>query len=368
MRIVDVNPFFYPFRGGIEHRMHDTCRQLAERGHEVIVLTGRLPGTSDEEAMNGYRVVRLRSTLLNIYNPPFISSKDVLETLKSMDADVVNYNYRWAPSYNKDLRKYDGKKVFTYHNMWGEGIGMQAKISEFNDSRFRSCLDTFDHIIAVSDYVRNDLIRRGYSPQYVTSIPSGLSRSPEIGRGDGDFILSLGRLVRTKGLDYLVEAMKDVDCRLIICGKGPDRERLEKRIRKLGLEDRIEMKGWVEEDEKERLMSSCRFFVMPSLFESFGLAAVELMAYGRPIIHTDVNGLPDTVGNGGVSVPPKDPAALSEAMNMLLKDRDRTEELGGNAARQARTYRWGELMPKIESVYEKVVSGEYTSEDIRKAV
>ncbi|MDR1690715.1 MAG: glycosyltransferase family 4 protein [Candidatus Methanoplasma sp.] len=332
MRIVDVNPFFYPFRGGIEHRMHDTSRLLAAKGHDVTVLTGRLPDTPEEEiTKDGYRIIRLKSTILNIYNPPFISSKGVLEALNGLDADIVNYNYRWAPSYNKDLKKYDGRKVFTYHNMWGEGIGMQAKISEMNDNRFRTCLGTFDHIIAVSDYVRNDLLKRGYSQDYVTSVPTGLSGYPEAGKGDGDFILSLGRLVRTKGLDYLIEAMKDVDCKLIICGKGPDQKRLQKMIDKFDLGDRIEMRGWVEEGEKERLMGSCRFFVMPSLFESFGLAAAELMSHGRPIVHTDVNGLPDTVKDGGVSVPPKDPAALAKAMNMLLEDPAHTEELGHNA-------------------------------------
>lgn len=366
MRIVDVNPFFYPFRGGIEHRIHDTSKLLAAKGHDVTVLTGRLPDTSEEEEMDGYKVVRLKSSLINIYNPPFISSKDVLETLKSLDADIVNYNYRWAPSYNKDLKKYDGKKVFTYHNMWGEGIGLQAKISEFNDGRFRSCLDTFDHIIAVSDYVRDDLLRRGYGEGYVTSIPAGLSKYPEIGKGDGDFILSLGRLVRTKGLDYLVEAMKDVDHKLIICGKGPDEKRLAKKIRKLGLEDRIEMKGWVEEEEKERLMGSCRFFVMPSLFESLGLAAIELMAHGRPIVHTTVNGLPDTVRDGGIAVPPKDHSALSEAMNSLLGNPEYTEKLGRNAVKQVQRYNWDDLLPMIESVYEKVLSGEYTSGDAKR--
>ncbi|MBQ7405495.1 MAG: glycosyltransferase, partial [Candidatus Methanomethylophilaceae archaeon] len=104
MRFVDVNPYFYPFKGGIENRMHDTARLLTERGHEVIILTGRLPDTESEEITpEGYRIVRLESRLIDIYNPPFISSKGVLETLQSLDADVVNYNYRWAPSYNKDL-------------------------------------------------------------------------------------------------------------------------------------------------------------------------------------------------------------------------------------------------------------------------
>lgn len=365
MKIVDVNPFFYPFKGGIEHRMHDTSRLLAAKGHDVTVLTGRLPDTPEEETTDdGYRIVRLKSRLINVYNPPFISSKNVLETLNGMDPDIVNFNYRWAPSYSKDLKRYDGKKVFTYHNMWGEGIGVQAKMSEVNDDRFRSCLETFDHIIAVSDYVRNDLVKRGYPPNYVSSIPTGLSNYPKRGKGEGDFILSLGRLVRTKGLDHLIEAMKDVDHKLIICGKGPDQKRLEKRISELGLENKIEMKGWIEEEEKERLMGSCKFFVMPSLFESLGLAAIELMAHGRPIIYTDVNGLPSTVKDGGISVPPADPVALAKAMNLLLEDPAYVEELGRNATKQAHTYKWDGLIPKIETVYEKVLSGQYSVNDL----
>ena len=367
MKIVDVNPFFYPLRGGIEHRMHDTSRLMAEGGDEVTVITGRLPGTEKEEtAPEGYRIIRLDSRFINIYNPPFISSKGVLESITGIDPDIVNFNYRWAPSYSRDLKKYDGKKVFTFHNMWGEGVGLQRRMSEINDNMFKSCLETFDHVIAVSDYVRGDLIHRGYSPKYVTTVQTGLSKFPETGDGDGDFILSLGRLVRTKGLDYLVRSMRDVDCKLIICGKGPDQKRLAKAIEKLGLGDKISMLGWVEEDEKERLMGSCRFFVMPSLFESLGLAAIEQMAYGRPIVYSGVNGLPETIGDGGIAVPPKDPAALTEAMNSLINDRELAEELGRNAVKQAQSYKWDGLIPKIRTVYEKVLSGEYSAEDAHR--
>ena len=355
MRIVDVNPFFYPHKGGIEHRMNDECKLLAERGHDVTVLTGRLPGTSEEEEMSGYKVKRLESKFINIYNPPFISSKDVLKTLNELDADVVNYNYRWAPSYNKDLMRYEGKKIFTYHNMWGEGIGLQARMSEFNDKRFRKCLDTFDHIICVSDFVRNDLIRRGIDENMTTTIPSCLSHFPERTYEEGDFILSLGRLVRTKGLDYLIKAMNNVDSKLIICGRGPDDKRLRKAIKKNGLEDRIEMKGWVSEEEKEELMGSCKFFVMPSLFESLGLAAVELMSYGRPIVCTDVNGLPDTVGDAGVIVRPKDPEGLANAMNSLLSSADERKHLGIAASAQASTYVWEKHIDKMEEVYKMVL-------------
>lgn len=355
MRIVDVNPFFYPHLGGIEHRMHDTSKLLAERGHDVTVLTAQLPGTSLEEERDGYRIVRLPSRVIDIYNPPFVSSKNVLETLKGMDADIVNYNYRWAPSYNKDLMRYDGKKVFTYHNMWGEGMGMTGRISEINDNRFRKCLDTFDHIICVSDYVRNDLIKRGIPADTTTTVPSCMTSFPETVEEEGDFILSLGRLVKTKGLDYLVESMKDVGSKLIICGRGPEKNHLEKLIRKYGLESKIEMKGWVTEEEKSRLMGTCKFFVMPSLFESFGLAALELMSYGRGLICTDVNGLPDTVGEGGITVPPKDPSALSAEMNKLLDDKDKRTSLGKAARMQAERYDWKDHIGKIEDVYEKII-------------
>lgn len=358
MKIVDVNPYFYPFFGGIEHRMHDTSRLLAERGHEVTVLTGRLKDTAAEEKADGYNIIRLESRQISLYNPPFISSKGVLEALESLDADIVNFNYRWAPSYSKDVAKYKGPKVFTYHNMWGEGIGMQAFLSGMNDKRFgKKYLPGFDHVITVSDYVRNDLISRGYNPEWITTIPSCLPKFPETGGKEGDFILSLGRLVRTKGLDYLIDAMVDVDSKLIICGRGPDAKRLEKRIAKRGVGDKVEMKGWVTEEEKNRLMSTCKFFVMPSLFESLGLAAVELMSYGRPIVCTDVNGLPETVGDGGITVGPKDSAALADAMNSLLSNKGKRTELGKKARKQAEKYDWALHIDSLESLLETVASG-----------
>jgi len=351
MKFVDVNPFFYPYKGGIERRMHDTAKLLAEKGHDVTVLTSRLPDTSEEEITeDGYRIVRLKSSFINVYNPPIVSSNNVLETLESLDADIVNYNYRWAPSYSNDLKKYQGKKVFTYHNMWGEGMGLTGRVSEINDNRFRKTLDTFNHVICVSDYVRNDLIARGIEPNRTTTIPSCLDAFPSVSDEEGDFILSLGRLVKTKGLKYLVEAMTDVDTKLIICGKGPEESKLKKQIKKLGLEDRIEMRGYVSEEEKSHLMSTCKFFVMPSLFESLGLAAIELMSYGRPIISSDVNGLPDTIGNGGITVPAGNSSALADAINELLNDNEKRISLRSAARTNAERYDWKYHIGNLESL------------------
>lgn len=351
MRFVDVNPFFYPYKGGIERRMHDTARLLAARGHDVTILTSRLPDTAEEETTEwGYRIVRLPSRFINIYNPPYVTSRNVLETLESMDADVVNYNYRWAPSYNKDLKRYDGRKVFTYHNMWGEGIGLQAKLSEINDDSFRSTLESFDHIICVSDYVRDDLIRRGIPSDRTSTVPTCMDMPPLRDMPEGDYILSLGRLVATKGLDYMIEAMKDVDCRLIVCGKGPEEKNIRKKVEKLGLQDKVELRGYVSDEEKADLIDSCRMFVMPSLFESFGLAALEVMSHGKPLVYSEVNGLPETVGDGGIGVPPRNPTAISDAMNRMLSDDALRREKGAAARRQAETYTWERHIGELERI------------------
>ena len=356
MKFVDVNPFFYPYKGGIERRMHDTAKLLTEMGHDVTILTSQLPNTLKEEITeDGYRIIRLKSRFINVYNPPIVSSSGVLETLESLDADIVNYNYRWALSYSAGLRKYSGKKVFTYHNTWGEGIGLAGHLSEINDDRFRKTLDTFDHVICVSDYVRNDLIARGVRSDRTTTIPSCLSTFPDISDKEGNFILSLGRLVETKGLKYLIDAMVDVDCKLIICGKGPEKNKLERQIKELGLEERIEMKGYVSEEDKKMLMSTCKFFVMPSLFESLGLAAIELMSYGRPIVSSDVNGLPDTIGDGGIAVPAGNSSALADAMNGLLNDDEKRMSLGSAARKQAETYDWKYHIEELESLLIRII-------------
>ncbi len=356
MKVVDVNPYFYPLFGGIEHRMHLIAKEMVARGHDVTIVTGQLEGTEPrEEFPDGYHVIRLPSWFIKIYNPPYISSKGLLETLNGLDADVVNFNYRWAPSYSKDMRHYQGKKVFTYHNMWGEGIGWQHMLSEINDNRFRKTLDTFDHIIAVSDYVKSDLLRRGIDESRVDVATPFLETFPEVSTEEGDYILSLGRLVRTKGLDYLMQAMKDVDCKLILCGKGPDFKRLQKAVRRYGLSDRVELKGWVSEEEKAELIKRCRFFVMPSIYESYGFAAMEMMSYGKPLVCTDVNGLPDTVGEGAILVPPKDPKALAEAMNRMLSDDALRKDLGMKARKESEVRTVKATVDVVEDVYRRVM-------------
>ncbi len=357
MKIVDVNPFFYPYKGGIEHRMHKLAKELASRGHDVTILTGQLPDTElEEESPDGYHIKRLPSKLYNVYNPPYISSKGVLEALNELDADIVNCNYRWAPSYNKAMRAYKGKKIYTCHNTWGEGCGWQKIPSSMNDRLFVRTLKTYDHVIIVTEFHRKSIVEHGIPDDKISVVNVCMDRYPDIENcPEGDFILSLGRLVKVKGLEYLIEAMKDVDCKLVMCGTGPEEENLKNLIRKNNLEDRIEMKGYVSEEEKFRLQSTCLFNVMPSIHDSCPTVAIEAMTYGRPIIHSDADGLPYTVQSGGIEVKCRDSAGLAKAMNQLLDDTELRRFLAVKAREVSETYNVHKVTDDLLSVFNKVL-------------
>ncbi|QLH75180.1 MAG: glycosyltransferase family 4 protein [Methanomassiliicoccales archaeon] len=350
LRIVQVNPFYYPFRGGIEHRIHNISKRLATK-HEVHVLTAQLPDTTPREIIDGYEVVRLPSRFYGNYNPPYVSTPGLMEALEELRPDIVDLHYRWAPSYTRLARKYQGRKVFTFHNTFGEGAGLTRLPSLVNDHLWLKHLGKFEKVVCISEFIRNDLIRRGLCQERLITIPNGVDLPDgDIKIEEKDFILFVGRLVGTKGLPYLVRAMKHIDSRLVIVGGGPEEKRLKALISRTGLGSKIEMTGKVSEDRKKELLASCKLFVMPSLFESYGIAVAEAMSYGKAIVATDVGGLPEVVGQGGLLCRPRDATDLADKVNQLLSDERERMIKGMDAREHVNKFSWDFIANKYEGL------------------
>ncbi|MEM2943145.1 MAG: glycosyltransferase family 4 protein [Methanomassiliicoccales archaeon] len=351
MRIVMVNPFHYPFLGGIEHRIHHVSKRLARR-HDVYVVTGQLPGTKNVEEIDGYQVIRLPSKFVNIYNPPAIFTRGVGAILKQLDPDIIDFHYRWAPGYTKSVLSIDAKKIFTWHNAFGEGDGAIRALSIINDMVFARHVSSFDRIICVSNFVAEDLLLRGFPPELLAVAPNGveLPSKEKIGKEE-DYILFIGRLVRTKGLRYLIKAMRDVDGKLIICGSGPQLKQLRSIAVRNDLQKKISFTGRISEESKNEFLAKCMLFVMPSLIESYGIAAAEAMSYGKPVIGTRVGGLPEVIGDGGIIVRPRDPDALARSINLLIESDDLRKELGRKARERAEGFSWDTIAEKVEGIY-----------------
>ena len=356
MKVVEVNAFHYPYMGGIEHRIHHQSRRLGKK-HKVTVLTSRLPGTLEKERMDNYDVVRLDSRYVNLYNPPHVITPGITEALEELDPDVVNFHYRWSGTYNRAARSYTGAKAFTFHNTFGEGVGLFRPFSMLNDTLWKRYLLKFNKMICVSDFVKSDLIARGFDPDRLEVVSNCIEMPLPREQTEQDYILFVGRLVATKGVPYILRAMKDVDSRLVICGDGPSRASLERMTVKLGIENRVTFEGRVSEERKADLFAGCKMLVMPSLFESLGLAAAEAMSYGKPVIASTSGGLPGVVGDGGLIVAPRNSRQLAEAIRRLLDDDALRHSLGVKAKERAAQYSWDLAVEKIENIYASLVTG-----------
>jgi glycosyltransferase involved in cell wall biosynthesis len=151
---------------------------------------------------------------------------------------------------------------------------------------------------------------------------------------------ALGRLTEQKGFRYLLEAAPAIlrscpDALFLIVGDGPDRADLERLARDLGVSERVVWTGY--DAEGQRYLGVMDVFAFPSLWESWGLSAVEAMAAGLPIVASDIPGPRAFLENGrtALTVPPSDAAALAGAIVRLSKDPALCRELASNAQRTA---------------------------------
>ena len=229
--------------------------------------------------------------------------------------------------------------------------------------------------VAISDAVRARLIAGGVPRSMIRVITSAVDAEalfPPLGRAatrdqaglasSASLLLVVAALFRRKGIDVLLDALArlaDDGLRpaLWIAGEGPARPALEKQSRELGLDHQVRFLG--ERSDVADLLAACDVFVLPSRQEGLGVAALEAMAAGRPIVATRVGGLAEAVVDGGTGllVPPDDPAALADALARLLRDPAlRARLAAAGPVRIAEGFRTDDLVDAYEDLYFEVLA------------
>jgi glycosyltransferase involved in cell wall biosynthesis len=178
-------------------------------------------------------------------------------------------------------------------------------------------------------------------------------------------VIFIGRLVPTKNLELLIEATdilvgRGVFPRVLVVGDGPQRSAWLNQVDRLGLNDCIEFAGTMEsESEVVALLESAKVLALPSLREGFGMIALEASAHGVPVVTVDHprNAARHLVQHGvtGLSVPPE-PGAFAGALQTLLEDDARREEMAREAMEMARHATWDAAVDDTEAVYEARVA------------
>jgi len=371
LRIGLFNPFFYPFVGGTENVIYEVGKRLAKKGHDINVYTSRhydyLP---KKEEIDGIVVHRFDAHIVwkapPQLIPPFPIFKNFNSTSKEFmkDNDLAHINNRFIFSYPHIRHLGKMKPVaLTIHNATPQNIDLFTDLSGHAHDRIL-LRKAYKYIKGATAITRaaldmtlpgyngiKEVIWNGVDPNVFKPLRE-IDHWKEIPQ-DKPIILTNARLIKQKGIDYLIKAMKGVDARLIVFGRGP----LEKELKNLakGM-DVIFITKTITTQELVELINLANIFVLPSLYETFGLAVVEAMACGKPVIATNIHGLPEVVGDCGLLVTPKDVDGLRSAIMLLLEDESYARQLGRKArARALQNFHWDKIAEKYEGFYKKVL-------------
>lgn len=247
-------------------------------------------------------------------------------------------------------------------------------------------IENSSHIFAISQFTKEDLIKNYQADAgRITVTPLGYDkerfrvksqesrrRSPRAARvkeiqekykTGGNYIIYIGTIQPRKNLSRLIEAFSKIetDTKLVIVGKTNEAGRkgwMYQEIldlpKKLNIENRVIFTGFAPTEDLSPLLSGSKAFVLPSLWEGFGIPVLEAMACGVPVIVSKVSSLPEVAGEAGTYIDPNSTESIQEAIERLLKDdklREKKVQLG---IKQVQKFSWEETARKTLEVLERI--------------
>jgi glycosyltransferase involved in cell wall biosynthesis len=372
-----LNLFYPPYSGGTEKHVFEVSRRLAKK-HDVTVLTSRLPGTAREETIEGVRIIRTEGWVLKSLPyplpPPVPVSPFLVRSIKEEAAktDIIHLHNRFFYSF-LDLkglkRNFNVHTGLTIHNARVKGIDTVTNLlgQAYDDLIGYRIMRDCDRIAAVSRdalestvpknlWKNSRVIYNGVDLKFFNTKVKGDKMKRELNI-KGKVVLSVARLVKQKGLNYLINAFEEIndgESNLVIFGHGPEEKSLKKMIEKKGLQKKARV-IWSANIEKRmnELYAMSDVFVLPSLYEPFGMVLVEAMASGKPVIGSEIGGIPEVITEkNGLLFEPKNVNQLKDKVETLLSDEKKRRQLGLNGRHRAeKIFNWDNTAKGYESMY-----------------
>jgi glycosyltransferase involved in cell wall biosynthesis len=341
--------------GGMETQTKRMASELHHAGHNVTVFTKRF-GEPDDSNVS-YEVARVRHWQLT----PFISDFTFLVFAffallsRREEFDLLQCMMIYPMGFlGYTVNKIAGIPYFA----WIRG-GDYYLMNDTSWKRWmmrRVLSDTL--VLAQSKEIRDDVLADFHDIDCEIEVLGNAVSIPD-GIADGSGVLYVGRLAPKKGLEYLIEAMAEVDAQLTIVGDGPQRSRLERLAAETDAE--VIFEGEVDHDEVDDYYQTAAVFVLPSI-EGEGMPNVilEAMAWGLPVVATDSGGVPTLIddGSNGFLVSMRDPGTLADRINTLLADPQLRDKMGVNARTSVTlNHSWETICSELESYYDWVLCG-----------
>ena len=372
MKIALVSPYDFAYPGGVVNHISSLERHFTRMGNEVRVIAPMSRGVSvfgDRFIPIGRpRAIPTSGSIARVTISVRLSSQ-IKAVLDEEKFDIIHLHEPLMPMLcTTVLRLANTPIVGTFHAFGGRpGYDFGKPLTTI---LLRRWFNKLDGKIAVSKPAMEFASR--YFPEHYDIIPNGVDLerfSPEITPldefTDGKLnILFVSRLEKRKGLNYLLQAYKQIkgeipDSRLIVVGPGTRlRRKYEKWVARNGLKDVIFV-GYTSYDELPRYYKTADIFCVPATGrESFGIILLEAMAVSKPIVTTNIEGYASLINNGveGLLVPPKDGKQLAQALLSLATDESLRQKIGANGRTKALEYGWDRISQRILDYYQGILT------------
>jgi glycogen synthase len=384
MRVLILSWEYPPLiEGGLARHVRKLSETLVPLGVDVHVLTRGYEESPAEEEVAGVTVHRVREperpralgefvTWVEHMNADMLAAG--VELGDRFDFDVV-HGHDWLVAVAGDhlARRFRAPFVATIHAT--EYGRHQGWIEEHPQSHIhgveRWMANRAERVVTCSAYMREHVADiYGLEEEQIAVVPNGIDPSELVAVDDLDrlrgcfavpderLVLLVGRLVYEKGFQLALEALPRLiervgDVRFLVAGSGTHEAELRKQAHELGLDPHGTFLGWIGDDVLHSLYRIADLTVVPSIYEPFGLVALEAMASGCPCLVADTGGLREVVPNEdvGLRFRSRDPASLAAMAERILTDAALRDRLVAEASEHVLGFDWGDVARQVARIY-----------------
>ncbi len=366
MRILFNGMYFHPEVGGMEVHMLNLARGFTKLGHKVEVVASNSLKSGKIEIYDDILIIRtpffgknligwVLTTIFSIVvflrrskKASIIHGHDIASILPGILAQIVRDKPFVLTLHSSHFIKVSSRFLFKQYLKWGIRKADYVFAASVEIKNIAQGLVPDKKIEALTNPVDTEL----FSPK----------RKPTIGKNEDEYLLVCPRrLVEKNGVHILIEAMAKISSerkvKLVIAGDGPLREKIEKRLKELRIEDKVIFLGAVPNEEMPGVLISADLIVIPSLMEATSIAALESMACGKAIAASRVGGLPEIIDEKvGFLMEPGNPDDIAKKINIALKDINLLKKKG-KLARSKAVDNWSarKLVNRHFEIYKRIL-------------
>jgi len=366
IRVLMFTPSFLPVTGGMEVKIYEISKWLVDHGNKVFLMTINRGKSLGRENLDGIEIERFLLT------GPLIIPR-LLQLILTEKIDLVHVHWsKWRTGLLTVLiAKMIGRPVIL--GLAGDDIYTPADPERKPGFIYMSIIEMADLLVTTSKDLKNRAFEKGF-PRNAVAIPQGIDTerfSPKVsgvairerlGWHDDPVVMAAARFIERKGVEYLIDAFANVlrsipNAKLMIAGEGPERGRLEAKVRTLDHSENVAFLGVIPYRDVPAYYAACDVFVHIPTYEAMPHVIYEAMATGKPVVASKVGGIIEVIEDGrdGLLVEPKNPTAAAEAIVNLIRNHKLAKRIGRAALEKIRRrYTWDIIASRYLELYRRL--------------